>query len=567
MNNIKKIIFFILVVVITYACNTNADKVTFKSLLLEITDRDAMARFPLPEYSCKQFSSYDRASVAPDKPGWFGNWDRSQFIRTEKNAERTEYVMFDAEGPGAVVRFWMTFAGFDGGKGILRIYFDRDSIPEIEGPAMTLLSGGILAGKPLSASVSELTEYEKRGHNLYLPLPYAKHCKITYESDHIEGYVETRGEAVFYNIVYRTYPIHTQVITFSKDILRKEQKALERVQWELTDATKGFAELKTTSSELTGKIKPNDHIATEIKGNKAIRRIRFKVSANNLEQALRSTILLISFDRDTNKPDDLFDSNNVCCPLGDFFGTGYQIRPSETRYTSVAVDGTLTAYWVMPFSKNCTFRVYNMGDQEVEITTGEIIYSSWQWDNRSMYFGSSWHQYTNILTREIKPTGEEGGPFDINFVTLKGKGVYVGDALTLFNTANEKNDWWGEGDEKIFIDGESFPSHFGTGSEDYFGYAWGLPAIFNNHPFIAQPDGSGNLEPGYTVNLRFRALDRIPFHTSIQFDMELWHWIRTRINYAPATFYYTTTNLIENKIDMDGIKAPVALKREDIIKE
>ena len=35
--------------------------------------------------------------------------------------------------------------------------------------------------------------------------------------------------------------------------------------------------------------------------------------------------------------------------------------------------------------------------------------------------------------------------------------------------------WWGEGDEKVFVDGEKFPSHFGTGTEDYYGYAWCWP--------------------------------------------------------------------------------------------
>ncbi len=37
---------------------------------------------------------------------------------------------------------------------------------------------------------------------------------------------------------------------------------------------------------------------------------------------------------------------------------------------------------------------------------------------------------------------------------------------------NPKGGWWGEGDEKFFVDGERFPSTFGTGTEDYFGYAW-----------------------------------------------------------------------------------------------
>src|SRR5579862_9876851 len=34
------------------------DPVTFESLLREMVDRDAIARFPEPAYTCKQFSSY-----------------------------------------------------------------------------------------------------------------------------------------------------------------------------------------------------------------------------------------------------------------------------------------------------------------------------------------------------------------------------------------------------------------------------------------------------------------------------------------------------------------------------
>ena len=48
--------------------------------------------------------------------------------------------------------------------------------------------------------------------------------------------------------------------------------------------------------------------------------------------------------------------------------------------------------------------------------------------------------------------------------------------------------WWGEGDEKIYVDGESFPSLFGTGTEDYFGYAWSTPERFE-HAYHAQTRG------------------------------------------------------------------------------
>ena len=80
--------------------------VTLSSLLAEMVDRTAVARWPDPAYVCTQFSSYDRASTsADDAATWFANGDYSQFLRVEENAGRKEWVLVDAEGPGAVVQF------------------------------------------------------------------------------------------------------------------------------------------------------------------------------------------------------------------------------------------------------------------------------------------------------------------------------------------------------------------------------------------------------------------------------------------------------------------------------
>ncbi len=150
----------------------------------------------------------------------------------------------------------------------------------------------------------------------------------------------------------------------------------------------------------------------------------------------------------------------------------------------------------------------------------------------------------------------------MNFVEVKGQGVYVGDTLTVFNGADA---WWGEGDEKVFVDGEAFPSHIGTGSEDYFGYAWCRPEFFAS-PFHAQPTGAGNLTSGFSVNSRYRSLDAIPFTTSLKFDMELWHWADTVVNYAPATFWYARPGATGNvKPDPETAAKPVALKRADVV--
>ena len=105
-----------------------ADTITFESLLNEMVDRESITRFPEPSYTCRQFSSYDRDSVGPDKKGWFANWDRSQFVRVEDNNGRKEYILMDAEGAGAVVRFWGTWHGPAGGtfsNGMMRCFTRR----------------------------------------------------------------------------------------------------------------------------------------------------------------------------------------------------------------------------------------------------------------------------------------------------------------------------------------------------------------------------------------------------------------------------------------------------------
>ncbi len=186
----------------------------------------------------------------------------------------------------------------------------------------------------------------------------------------------------------------------------------------------------------------------------------------------------------------------------------------------------------MPFERTCQLKLLNLGKQDVKLTASvETI--PWQWDQRSMHFHATWRQYTDVDTGPDKEMDGKGA-FDVNYIEVTGQGRYVGDTLTLFNGIDA---WWGEGDEKIFIDGETFPSHVGTGTEDYYGYAWCRPERFES-PFHAQPTGLGNLKSGFSVNSRYRLLDSLPFTKSIKFDMELWHWRATKMDYAPATFWY-----------------------------
>jgi len=64
-----------------------------------MVDRDAVARFPQPDFRMRQQSRYDRLSKTPDDPdGWFANTDNTKsFVRVEVNNGRKEWVLMEHE--------------------------------------------------------------------------------------------------------------------------------------------------------------------------------------------------------------------------------------------------------------------------------------------------------------------------------------------------------------------------------------------------------------------------------------------------------------------------------------
>ncbi len=550
--------------VISISEKEQRDTITLGSLLKEMRSRESVVRWPIPEYTNKQFSSYDRKAKTPDSKDWFSNGDWSQFIRLEKRTEngtvKIEHVMFDAQGPGAIVRIWSASGELATLKeGILRIYIDDQKQPVIKGSPVEILSGEYLAKEPLAMALSKDVEEKRKSRLLYFPIPYSKRCKITFEEKSGAFMDRAKWQSIWYNINYRTYEKGTKVKSFSlkdletyrKDITLTEQTLLAS---KANDFDKNYRDLE-------GKILQNQSkkiLLTASKNGQAISGLKFLVKAKNLPQALRSTVLEIKFD----------DERTVWCPIGDFFGTGYQIRPTKSWYSEVKNTGEMYSHWIMPYRKKAEVILHNFGEQSVNLISAEVQTMPWHWDDRSMYFGSNWRQYTSIKAAYMPNLFKGYGAIDLNYVTLTGKGVYIGDNLTLFDTGGR---WWGEGDEKIYVDGESFPSTFGTGTEDYYGYAWCLGLKFST-PFVAQPDGEGNTYEwglvsgiGYTVNSRYRLLDGIPFKKSLRLDMELAHADMGYLDYAPTTRWYAFSNTKSNvRDDINSVKHPVALKVSDV---
>lgn len=524
------------------------DVVTFEGLLLEMTDPARHARLRKPAFRCAQFSSYDRASVAPDEDGWFANMDRSHFLHTEERDGETTCVLMDAEGPGAIVRFWGTWHGPGGGpfsNGTLRIYLDGAEEPVIEGPLADVLSGGRLVGPPLSRGVSPSTDPGQQGHNLYLPIPYAEHCRVTYTTSAPIEPGAREGEALYYQINYRIYDEGTRVQSFTPDALARSEMLLAWMQRSLARA-EALSLVEPKRRRFSATLKRDQPEVIELEGPAAIRELSFKLESRDLAQSLRSVVLQLIFD----------GTRTVWCPIGDFFGVGPVPRAYQTFYTEVSVDGTMTCRWVMPFSRDAQVVLLNLGAEPAKVVCGDITTEPWDFRDDSLYFHATWRQYAEL---ETQARGADAR--DLNYVEIQGAGHYVGDVLCITNGAQA---WWGEGDEKVYVDGEPFPSHFGTGTEDYYGYAWARPESFSA-PFHAQPCGDGAQQGGFVSNLRWRGLDVIPFEFSLKVDMELWHWAETRMNFAPTTFFYALAGATTN-VDFSAKEAErlVKLTAEEI---
>lgn len=527
-------------------------QVTIGTLLEEMVDRDAVARYPELEYRSASFSSYDRNSTSKSHD-WFANGDNNWFLRHETISNRQEFVLFDADGPGAVTRWWMTFAGVNGGAGYLRVYIDDEETPAISGTPFQILSGNKVTISPLASSVSQLTPLEQRGHNLFYPIPYNKHCKITYCSYNLNPDGDMHiisDECIYYNIEYRTYARGTVVESYSEKNAAKYTEAAR-------DAARALSQSETTASSsensLNCTLNPGESFEVGLEGPAAIREIAMKLDAGDMNQALRSTVLEISFDGEST----------VFIPVGEFFGIGYMPLYTKMWYVDANARNAMTARWVMPFNREATIRIINYGKQQVSLSNAHVSHSSWVFDSRSMYFHAIWKMYPRLDTRKDPVMGKSCEHYDLNFVTLEGKGVYMGDSMSLFDISSG---WWGEGDEKIYIDDDTFPSIFGTGTEDYYGYAWCHPNTIVDHPFTSQPSGSGNLSPGYTFNSRHRCLDRIAFSTKLVFDMEIWHWNQSTMDVGVSNYFYMLPGgNVRNERDLSGVIAKTTLSPMEFV--
>jgi hypothetical protein len=230
---------------------------------------------------------------------------------------------------------------------------------------------------------------------------------------------------------------------------------------------------------------------------------------------------------------------SVECPLPDFFGLhwldNYPSSPTKDPLVhisslpvSVNPNKGLNCFWEMPFKKHCRITIENINPID-KILYFQINYTLTQVPDDTAYFHAQFRRINPLPYKEVY-TILEG---------INGQGHYVGTSM---GWGINNNGWWGEGEIKFFIDGDSeFPTICGTGTEDYFGgaYNWDVAGQYTTYstPFLGmhqviKPDGTYNSQHRHSM-YRWHIMDPIRFENDLKVTIQALGW-RSEGRYYPG---------------------------------
>ena len=478
---------------------------TYPDLVGRMTDLERLASLPQPGEQTRLASSYDRLSrydAASDQyVDWDANADGGGFVRKEGNG----IVMADITGPGCIWRTWSARAG----DGHVKIYLDGSPTPAVDLPFKQYFDRST---EPFTRP--NIVYTASKGLNNYTPIPFQKSCKI----------VADPNWGRYYHFNYSRFPAGTVVPTFGMNLAPADSAALDEANRLLAQGEVDPATPRSGQQEETLPVNASpgaNTVVASLHGPAAITglKVHLDLPSDPVAQRmlLRQLTIRITWD-DQKDP-------AVWSPLGDFFGNIGGSPPHPSFPMGLAADGTLYAHWYMPFGKSARIEMGNDGTAPVK-ASWEVTHAPLDRPLEALaYFHAKWHR------NAFPPARPDRWP-DWTLLTTQGQGRLVGVNLDVLRL---RGMWWGEGDEKFFVDGEKFPSTYGTGSEDYFGYAWGDPELFCE-PYHGQAVKTPGL-PYQVCDYRYHISDSVPFQQSLEAVIEK-YLPENRTQYAAVVYWY-----------------------------
>ncbi len=246
---------------------------------------------------------------------------------------------------------------------------------------------------------------------------------------------------------------------------------------------------------------------------------------------------------------------SVVAPLGDFFCVGHSLPGSfaSLPFTVSVKEGdgltfggsaALNCYLPMPFDGHARIEVENQNDVAYvqyfhvdyelfpEPLPGDVLSFHAHWRRQDPCDG--WGPELQVNSPETQVPNLDGSG---NYLILEteGAGNYVGCNLSV---AHAQGTWWGEGDDMIFVDDDTWPpSLHGTGGEDYFGHSWRMQR--NAFPMCGSIVHEGDV-PGFQVAYRFHLADPVRFSRRIRVTMEHGHANHLADDWSSTAYWYQT---------------------------
>lgn len=270
--------------------------------------------------------------------------------------------------------------------------------------------------------------------------------------------------------------------------------------------------------------------------------------------AFRKVVIRMTWDGE--------DAPSVETPIGDFFGMGHSM---SKNFVSLPLQMSpengrgFNCWFPMPFQTSARIEVQNEAESqlnlyyyvdyeqyppETRLDDYGRFHAQWRRANPTPGWADPavrWEDQPERMWQAWERPNLDGAD---NYLILEaaGQGHYVGCHVDIDCFSRQANDWYGEGDDMIFIDGEPLPSLLGTGTEDYFNTAYAPTQEYHApyHGIILYQGTDDWRWRGKNTLYRYHIEDPVYFDRSIRVTIEHGHANKLALDYSSTAYWYQT---------------------------